>query len=171
LFSIQTVMAADRSPTVDHAGRMPEVKKVHTLPLASLNQSVLAAEAAPDRTVAMPVMRDIRGLQSLRQSLKSGKLTLQQEAVHQAASLSVKEDNISYLKNLRPTLQTLAYDEEASDGVRLLALSTLHRITPDRSFRLVLQEKVKTESSEVVRQAMQRMIAEAFEPTPVSIPA
>jgi hypothetical protein len=170
LLSVQNARAADRASAIDHADRMPEVKKVHTLPVASLGQSASTAEVASGRSVAMPVMRDIRGLQSLRQSLRSEKLTIRQVAVHRAASLSVREDNVSYLENLRPILQALAYDEEADDGTRLLALSTLYRITSDRPFRLVLQEKLKTESSAVVRQAMQRMIAGAFEPS-VSIPA
>jgi len=168
---LQSATAATPGSGITPPDRMPEDERVRTLSPTPVAQSASTASTIPNRLAAMPVMRDIRGLQSLRQSLQSANLETRQEAAHRAAILSNDTDNVSYLTNLRPTLQAIAYNPEMEDGTRLLALSTLYRITPDRSFRLVLQEKVETEPSEKVRHVMNRIITGSFEPKPVSFPA
>lgn len=174
-FAFLSARAADRVPG---AGRkpgiesMPDMDAAHVLPSVSLAQSA-SLTVSPDALTesAMPVVRDVRALQNLRRSLRSEDLHVRQRAAHRVASLSTDPENVPYLKNLRPILQEIAFDEEADEGVRLLALSALYRTTPKRALYLILRERVEKEPSARVRHAMERMIEGAWEPKPVSVPA
>lgn len=156
-------LSAVAAPTDRASDRMSEVEAVRPLAPVSLVQSASLA-VSPDAlttaspAAAMPIVRDIRSLKHLRQALQSEKVSLRRQAVHRASVLALNEENVPYLKPLRPALRDLAFESyRAPDEIRLKALTTLYQIAPERTLNEV-EERVVAEPSEKVEHQMLLML-------------
>jgi hypothetical protein len=155
-----TAASATDAPPEDPA---PMPHAAEALPLAQLDAPALAD---PSMVPAVaPLKRSLGSLEALRHSLTHGDVATQTKAAHTVAVLATETTNAPHLTALQPALKAVAFNTDAPDKTRLMALSALHKLDADRALH-AMHRNLDDEPSDRVRRVMTRMLAAEWSPHP-----
>jgi len=149
----------------DHAAPMPHAAEA--LSPVTIDAPALSADTRMVPAVA-PLKRSIGSLEALRQSLTHGDVATQTKAAHTVAVLATEKTNASHLTALQPALQTVAFNTDAPDKTRLMALTAFYKLDADRALH-AMHRHLDDEPSDRVRRVMTRMLAAEWSPHPGKI--
>ena len=158
-----TAASATDAPPEDPA---PMPHAAEALPLAPVDAPALAD---PSMVPAVaPLKRSIGSMEALRHSLTHGDVATQTKAAHTAAVLATEKNSAPHLNPLRPALRDIAFDADAPDRTRLMALTAFYKLDATRALH-AMHRNLDDEPSDRVRRVMTRMLAAEWTPHPGTI--
>jgi hypothetical protein len=163
LITVLSSVQVTRAMPVDRPlTETPDAEAIHVFPPAPVAEGTLVA-SPPAAATAMPLERDIRALQGLRDMLKHGGTVTQGRAAHRVSVLATGTKNDPYLRALRPALTSVLYDYDAPERNRLMALAALYKISPEVTLHSV-KTRVDQEPSDRVQTTMENVLRGGWTP-------